>query len=160
LVNFIADYTFSETNKIEGLAAFDIVNASKHTRLSHDQYRDSTANTIVMKERRKHLYMYYTAITQTVRTIIENIADPHEGLVAKLLFIDGWKYKKAAQYCEHGYRKDIYPICATTFSEKRISAIGQISERLFRFGILSLIEEDLKSKDHFKFVLTDWTIGG
>lgn len=157
MMNIIADYTYSETNKIEGHAAFDIVNAYKHIKLPQDQYEDSTANTIVMKEKRRQLYIYYSAITQTIRTIIEHVADPHESLIAKLLFIDGWKYKKARQYCEHGYRKDTYPISGTTFSEKRRNAIAEIAERLMYFGIIDLIEHDKKSKDGFKFVITNWT---
>ncbi|MCL6458797.1 MAG: hypothetical protein K6T85_12390, partial [Gorillibacterium sp.] len=70
------------------------------------------------------------ALTNIIRQVANNIRDPHEALVAKLLSLEGVKYSKAQRYLEKVYRKDIYVIQATAFADKRRRGVAKLANSL------------------------------
>ncbi|WP_246319998.1 hypothetical protein [Paenibacillus qinlingensis] len=104
-----------------GLSAYDLLsvegNAAK--RITGQEVKaDVTGNSVVLKDSRHANYKFYLAITNIIKSVINNIRKPHEKQAVKLLFIDGMEYLKARAYIEKGYKKDIDPIAATTFADE------------------------------------------
>ncbi|WP_397346199.1 hypothetical protein [Paenibacillus polymyxa] len=133
LMDVIKNYEYSLQQLENGMAAYDLLSAegSVAKRVSGQELTaDVTANTVILKDQRHINYKFYQFITNNVKFAINNIRDKHEGLIAKLLFLDGMKYLKAQQYLEKGYRKDIPGISATTFADKRRKAIESIAKSL------------------------------
>jgi hypothetical protein len=132
MIDLISNYEFVLKEENDGLNEYDMSGAegrAKRLEVS-DTISNVTANTVIMMDQRHENYLLYKKITNRVQYAINNIRDPHEGLVAKLLFIDGIKYLKAQSYCEKGYKKDLYGISATTFADKRRRAIANIANSL------------------------------
>lgn len=133
LVDVIKNYEYSLQQLENGMAAYDLLSAegSVAKRVSGQELTaDVTANAIILKDQRHVNYKFYQFITNNIKFAINNMRDKHEGLIAKLLFLDGVKYLKAQQYLEKGYRKDIPGISATTFADKRRRAIANIANSL------------------------------
>ncbi|MEE4578803.1 hypothetical protein [Paenibacillus polymyxa] len=133
LVDVIKNYEYSLQQIENGMSAYDLLSAegSVAKRVSGQELTaDVTANAILLKDQRHVNYKFYQFLTNNIKFAINNMRDKHEGLIAKLLFLDGMKYLKAQQYLEKGYRKDIPPISATTFADKRRRVIVNIANSL------------------------------
>jgi hypothetical protein len=133
LVDVIKNYEYSLQQLENGMAAYDLLSAegSVAKRVTGQELTaDVTANAVLLKDQRHVNYKFYQFITNNIKFAINNMRDKHEGLIAKLLFLDGMKYLKAQQYMEKGYRKDIPGISATTFADKRRRAIANIANSL------------------------------
>jgi len=142
MIDIIKNYEIALKEIENGMSAYELLSAegSVAKRENNEEfYSNVTANAVVLKDKRHTNYLFYKTITNIVRAVVNNIRDPHEGLVAKLLFLDGMKYLKAQEYMEKGYRKDIYPIAATTFAEKRRKAIANIANGLMINGTLDFV---------------------
>ncbi|MEK3849899.1 MULTISPECIES: hypothetical protein [Paenibacillus] len=133
LIDVIKNYEYSLQQLENGMAAYDLLSAegSVAKRVSGQELTaDVTANAVLLKDQRHVNYKFYQFLTNNIKFAINNMRDKHEGLIAKLLFLDGMKYLKAQQYLEKGYRKDIPPISATTFADKRRRVIVNIANSL------------------------------
>lgn len=133
LIDVIKNYEYSLQQLENGMAAYDLLSAegSVAKRVTGQELTaDVTANAVLLKDQRHVNYKFYQFLTNNIKFAINNMRDKHEGLIAKLLFLDGVKYLKAQQYLEKGYRKDIPPISATTFADKRRRAIANIANSL------------------------------
>jgi len=133
MVDICRDYEIAKKEMENGLSAYDLLCAEGSAgkrETGQELTSDVTANTVVLKDKRESNYEFYLVITRIIKGVINNIRDPHEGMIAKLLFLDGMKYKKAQTYMEKGYRKDVPGISATTFSDKRRRAIASITRSL------------------------------
>ncbi|PNQ81629.1 hypothetical protein [Paenibacillus sp. F4] len=133
LIDVIKNYEYSLQQLENGMAAYDLLSAEGMVakRVSGQELTaDVTANAVLLKDQRHVNYKFYQFLTNNIKFTINNIRDNHEGLIAKLLFLDGMKYLKAQQYLEKGYRKDIPGISATTFADKRRKAIESIAKSL------------------------------
>nr|WP_231887556.1 hypothetical protein [Paenibacillus jamilae] len=103
---------------------------------------DVTAKVILLKDQCHVNYKFYQFLTNNIKFAINNMRDKHEGLIAKLLFLDGVKYLKAQQYMKNGYRSDIPSISETTFADKRRRAIANIANSLKINHTLDLVVID------------------
>lgn len=133
MVDICRNYEIAMQEMVNGMSAYDLLAAEGSVgkrESGHELTADVTANTVILKDKRDNNYKFYVALTNIVKAVINNIRDPHEGLTAKLLFIDGMKYLKAQSYMEKGYRKDVPGISATTFADKRRRAIATIATSL------------------------------
>lgn len=133
LVDVIKNYEYSLQQIENGMAAYDLLSAegSVAKRVSGQELTaDVTANAVILKDQRHINYKFYQFITNNVKFAINNMRDKHEGLISKLLFLDGMKYLKAQQYMKNGYRSDIPSISETTFADKRRRAIANIANSL------------------------------
>lgn len=133
MIDIIKNYEFALQEMENGLSAYELLSAEgtiAKRETGHELTADVTANAIVLKDKRHTNYKFYVALTNIIRCVINNIRDPHEALVARLLFLEGMKYLKAQAYMEKGYRKDIHGISATTFADKRRRAISTIATSL------------------------------
>ncbi|MGR6763180.1 hypothetical protein MF628_004940 [Paenibacillus polymyxa] len=133
LIDVIKNYEYSLQQLENGMTAYDLLSAegSVAKRVSGQELTaDVTANAVLLKDQRHLNYKFYQFITNNIKFAINNMRDKHEGLIATLLFLDGMKYLKAQQYLEKGYRKDIPPISATTFADKRRRVIVNIANSL------------------------------
>jgi hypothetical protein len=129
----------------DGLSAYELLSAEgtvAKRESGHELTADVTANAVVLKDKRHTNYKFYLFISNNVKFAISNMRDPHESLIAKLLFMDGMKYLKAQEYLAKGYRKDIYAISATTFADKRRRAIANITNSLKTNRTLDLVVID------------------
>jgi hypothetical protein len=82
-------------------------------------------------------------------------------MIAKLLFIDGMRSKRAQSYLTRVKRTDdIYPIGTTTFFEKRRNIIKNIANSLKLNRDLDLIEIDYgpgRNPDgECRFIIIEW----
>ncbi|OMF72500.1 hypothetical protein BK143_09535 [Paenibacillus peoriae] len=133
MIDVIKNYEFALQQIENGMSAYELLSAEgaiAKRESGRELTADVTANAVILKDKRHTNYKFYQFITNNIRFAINNMRDPHEGLVAKLLFLDGKKYLKAQQYMEKGYRKDIPVISATTFADKRRRAIANIANSL------------------------------
>lgn len=133
LIDVIKNYEYSLQQIENGMAAYDLLSAegSVAKRVSGQELTaDVTANAVILKDQRHINYKFYQFITNNVKFAINNMRDKHEGLISKLLFLDGMKYHKAQQYMKNGYRSDIPSISETTFADKRRRAIANIANSL------------------------------
>ncbi|MMZ55746.1 hypothetical protein D1872_176110 [compost metagenome] len=133
LIDVIKNYEYSLQQLENGMAAYDLLSAegSVAKRVTGQELTaDVTANAVLLKDQRHVNYKFCQFLTNNIKFAINNMRDKHEGLIAKLLFLDGMKYLKAQQYLEKGYRKDIPPISATTFADKRRRVIVNIANSL------------------------------
>ncbi|WP_145148523.1 hypothetical protein [Paenibacillus xylanexedens] len=133
MIDIIQNYEYALKQIENGMSAYELLSAegSVSKRESGQELTaDVTANSVVMKDKRHDNYKLYVFITNNVRFAINNLKDPHEGVSARLLFLEGKKYLKAQVYMEKGYRKDVPGIAATTFADKRRRAIANIANCL------------------------------
>lgn len=133
MIDVIKNYEFSLKQMENGMSAYELLSAESSIakkETGHELTSDVTANAVIMKDKRHNNYKFYQFLSNNIRFAISNMRDPHEGLAAKLLFLDGMKYLKAQQYMEKGYRKDVSGISATTFADKRRRAIANIANSL------------------------------
>ena len=133
MVDIIKNYEFALKEMENGLTAYDLLSAEGSTakRITGQEVTaDVTGNSVVLKDSRHANYKFYLAITNIIKSVINNIRKPHEKQAAKLLFIDGMEYLKAQTYMQKGYKKDLEPIQATTFADKRRRAIATIASSL------------------------------
>ncbi|MNW38175.1 hypothetical protein D3C74_152350 [compost metagenome] len=133
MIDIIKNYEFALKQIENGLDAYQLLTTegtAGKRETEHELTADVTANSVVLKDKRHTNYKFYLYISNNVKFAINNLRDPHEGLIAKLLFLDGIRYLKAQEYMEKGYRKDVYKISATTFAEKRRKAIAGIANSL------------------------------
>ncbi|MCC3380709.1 hypothetical protein ACFQ5D_10795 [Paenibacillus farraposensis] len=145
LVDVIKNYEYSLQQIENGMSAYDILAAegSVAKRVTGQELTaDVTANTVILKDQRHVNYKFYKFITNNVKFAVNNMRDKHEGLIAKLLFLDGMKYLKAQQYMKNGYRRDIPSISETTFADKRRRAIANIANSLKINRTLDLVVID------------------
>ena len=156
----IKDYEWSQNQMVNGMSAFDQMNAEGYARAGEhgrEEYSDVSSSTVILKYKSRAIYLFYKAMVQVLHTVITNVKDPHESLIAKLLFIDYMPNTKACNYLGRGYRRDIYAISRTTFYAKKFSATKDIAGQLLPLGVLDLIVKDERLKDGYKFVLSGWT---
>lgn len=106
-----------------------------------DLVSDVTANTVIMKEDRHTNYLVYKKIRNRILFATRNISDVHESLLVDLLFTGKkkYKYKDAQMYMTHDYRKDVTPIQATTFADKRRKVIASLTKSLLLNGTLDFV---------------------
>ena len=133
MVDICRDYEIAMKEMENGLSAYELLAAEGSVakrETGQELTSDVTANAVILKDKREMNYKFYLAITNIIKGVVNNIRDPHEGLTAKLLFLDGKKYLKAQTYMEKGYRKDVPGISATTFADKRRRAISKIANSL------------------------------
>ncbi|PNQ79679.1 hypothetical protein [Paenibacillus sp. F4] len=145
MIDVIKNYEFALQQIENGMSAYEILSAEgaiAKRETGQELTADVTANAVILKDKRHMNYKFYQFITNNVRFAVNNMRDPHEGLAAKLLFIDGKKYLKAQQYMEKGYRKDVPGISATTFADKRRRAITNIANSLKINRTLDLVVID------------------
>ncbi|WP_025715973.1 hypothetical protein [Paenibacillus sp. 1-18] len=145
MIDVIKNYEFALQQIENGMSAYEILSAEgaiAKRETGQELTADVTANAVILKDKRHTNYKFYQFITNNIRFAINNMRDPHEGLAAKLLFLDGKKYLKAQQYMEKGYRKDVPGISATTFADKRRRAIVNIANSLKINRTLDLVVID------------------
>jgi len=133
MIDIIKNYEFAMQQMENGLSLYELMSAEGSVAkrdTGQELTADVTANSVVLKDSRHTNYLFYLTISSNIRYAVNNIRDHHEGLVAKLLFLDGMKYTKAQEYLEKGYRKDVYPIAATTFADKRRRVISNLANSL------------------------------
>nr|WP_264454819.1 hypothetical protein [Paenibacillus polymyxa] len=133
MIDVIKNYEFALQQIENGMSAYELLSAEgaiAKRESGQELTADVTANAVILKDKRHTNYKFYQFITNNIRFAINNMRDPHEGLAAKLLFIDGKKYLMAQQYMEKGYRKDVPGISATTFADKRRRVIVNIANSL------------------------------
>ncbi|PZT52006.1 hypothetical protein [Paenibacillus silvae] len=133
MMDIIQNYEFALSQIENGMSAYELLSAEgsvSKRESGHELTADVTANSVIMKDKRHDNYKLYVFISNNVRFAINNLKDPHEGVAARLLFLEGKKYLKAQEYMEKGYRKDVPGIAATTFADKRRRAIANIANSL------------------------------
>lgn len=133
MMDIIQNYEFALKQIENGMSAYELLSAEGSVakrESGHELTADVTANAVVMKDKRHANYELYVFISNNVRFAINNLKDAHEGVAARLLFLEGKKYLKAQEYMEKGYRKDVPGIAATTFADKRRRAIANIANSL------------------------------
>ncbi|WP_342570379.1 hypothetical protein MKY85_17630 [Paenibacillus sp. FSL R5-0749] len=133
MIDIIQNYEYSLKQIENGMSAYELLSAEGSVakrESGHELTADVTANSVIMKDKRHANYELYVFISNNVRFAINNLKDLHEGVVARLLFLEGKKYLKAQEYMEKGYRKDVHGIAATTFADKRRKAIANIANSL------------------------------
>jgi hypothetical protein len=142
MIDTIRNFEVAMKEIHQGLNAFELL-AAEGTVARRESSSDLVANipesAAILKEKRQAIYKLYQAMTTIIRCALVNIRDPHESLVAKLLFLDGWKYLKAQQYCEHSYRKDVPAISGTTFADKRRRVIANCANTFKLNGALDFV---------------------
>lgn len=103
LVDVIKNYEYSLQQLENGMAAYDLLSAegtvAKRVTVQ-ELTADVTANAVLLKDQRHVNYKFYQFLTNNIKFAINNMRDKHEGLIVKLLFLDGMKYLKAQQYLE------------------------------------------------------------
>ncbi|WP_339283006.1 hypothetical protein [Paenibacillus sp. FSL R5-0486] len=142
MMDIIQNYEFALKQIENGMSAYELLSAEgsiSKRESGHELTADVTANSVIMKDKRHDNYKLYVFISNNVRFAINNLKDPHEGVAARLLFLEGKKYLKAQEYMEKGYRKDVPGIAATTFADKRRRAIANIANSLKFNGTLDLV---------------------
>ncbi|MGO4953011.1 hypothetical protein [Paenibacillus sp. DRB1-1] len=133
MIDVIKNYEFALQQIENGMSVYELLSAEgaiAKRESGRELTADVTVNAVILKDKRHTNYKFYQFITKNIRFAINNMRDPHEGLAAKLLFIDGKKYLMAQQYMEKGYRKDVPGISATTFADKRRRVIVNIANSL------------------------------
>lgn len=154
MIDIIKNYEFALNQIKDGLDAYQLltVEGTIGKRESGQELTaDVTANSVVLKAKRHTNYKFYLYILNNVSFAINNLRDPHEGLITKLLFLDGMKYLKEQEYLEKDYRMDVYSISATTFAEKRRKAIAGIANslkinRTIDFVIIDMGVDEIKKE--------------
>lgn len=142
MMDIIQNYEFALKQIENGMSAYELLSAEgsiSKRESGHELTADVTANSVIMKDKRHDNYKLYVFISNNVRFAINNLKDPHEGVAARLLFLEGKKYLKAQEYMEKGYRKDVPGIAPTTFADKRRRAIANIANSLKFNGTLDLV---------------------
>lgn len=145
MIDIIKNFELSEREMERGMSAYDMLSAEgcvAKRESGQELMADVTANSVVLKEKRHMTYKFYLSMSNRINLVIASIQDPHEKLIAKLLFIEGKSHGKAKDYLRRGYSKDIYPIKDTTFSEKRRRAIETITNSLLSNGTLDFMVID------------------
>jgi hypothetical protein len=163
-MSVIKSYEWSQSNKENGMSQFELMNTEGNARKGEhgrELNTDVTANSAVLNQKSAAIYQLYKVISNTICIIIDNLKNPHEGLIFKMLFIDGKSVSDAAKYLERGYRSDIHPIQGTTFFDKRRKALRKVAASLKLASILEVVEEDdtqTRIKKHivYRMVFSEW----
>lgn len=129
----ILDYqSVLDEEKETGINEYDMSNLEGRAKRlnSTDLISDVTANTVIAKDGRHEIFLVYKRLNERILAAVRNVDDPHESLIAHLLFTGEKKYKysEAQLYMTVDRRKDIYPIQATTFSERRRKLVAGLAE--------------------------------
>jgi hypothetical protein len=164
MLDIIKNYELNNRTSKSGMTEYDLSTA--HGTLGKREsgqeiVSDVTANSVVLKDKREVLYRYYKERSRVLGGVINNIRDPHESMIAKLLFVEGMKCKRAQGHMTRIKRTDdIYPIGTTTFFEKRRNIIKNIANSLKINRELDLIEIDFgpgrSLEGECKFIIKEW----
>jgi hypothetical protein len=164
MLDIIKNYELNNKTLNNGMTEYDL--AAAHGTLGKREtgkeiISDVTANTVILKDKREVLYVFYKERSRILGGVINNIRDPHELMIAKLLFVDGMRSKRAQGYMTRVKRTDdIYPIGTTTFFEKRRNIIKNISNSLKINRELDLIEIDYgpgrNPEGECRFIIMEW----
>jgi hypothetical protein len=79
-----------------GMSEYDLASAHGMAKriTGHEITSDLTANTVVLKDNREILYSFYKKIAAIVGGVMRNIRDPHQSMIAQLLWEKGMKSKR------------------------------------------------------------------
>lgn len=108
-------------------------------------------HALIPKNTNQAKYLFYGWITNVVNSIIANVDDPHEKLIAKLLFVEGKRYSDVRNYLAAGYKKELHPIQNTAFSDKRRRVIKTVTNSLKIIGVLDYVEATSDGKMVFNY---------
>lgn len=145
MIDIIKNYELAKKEMVDGLSEYD------HSALEGKGKRESgielisdvTGTSVVLKEKRERIYVFYKRMSNVIGGSIRNIRDPHEQLISKMLFMDGMRVKRVTMYLTTlKTTADIYPIGTTTFFEKRRRAISRLTNSFKINGTLDYIEVD------------------
>ncbi|MDB4867284.1 MAG: hypothetical protein JWR03_1617 [Cohnella sp.] len=139
------NYELAKLHMKGGMSEYDLASAHGGAKriASQETTSDITANTVVLKDNREILYLFYKKIAAIVGGVLNNIRDPHQKMIAKLLWEDGMLSKRAvAKMKQIKQTEDIWPIAETTFFEKRRKVIEQITKSLSINGTLDFVVID------------------
>ncbi|MNC08779.1 hypothetical protein D3C75_563810 [compost metagenome] len=145
--SLVGDYEFALKRRLEnGLTEYDMAGVEGAVkRLStNDHISNLPANVLIAKETRHLNYLLYKQITEAVEHAANNVINPHENMIVKLLFTGErkYRYKDAVEYMRHGIKKEVYGIEATTFAEKRRRVIASLANTLLFNGTLDYVTID------------------
>ncbi len=141
----IRNYELAKEHMRGGMSEYDLASAHGGAKRVTGQEitSDITANTVVLKDNREILFLFYKKIAAIVGGVINNIRDPHQKMIAKLLWEEGMKSKRAtAKMKRIKQTDDIWPISETTFFEKRRKVIEQVTKSLSINGTLDFVVID------------------
>ncbi len=133
MVDICRNYEIAMREMENGLSAYDLLCAegtAGKRESGHELTADVTANTVILKDKREANYKFYKVLCKIVEGVVNNLRDPHEQKIARLLFIEGRKYLKSQTIMESGMRKGVPGISATTFADKRRRVIANITQSL------------------------------
>jgi hypothetical protein len=164
MMTVIKNYEWSQENSENGMSQFELVNLEGNARKGEhgrETITDVTANSAVLKEKSAAIYQLYKTISNTICIVIDNLKDPHEGLLFKMLFIDGKKTGDVVKYLSRGYRSDIHPIQGTTCMDKRRKGLRKMAASLKLAGVLEVVQVDeresrIKNRIIYKLVFAEW----
>jgi hypothetical protein len=164
MMSVIKNYEWSQVNQENGMSQFELMNAegnARHGEHERELNSDVTADSVVLKHKAAAIYQLYKTISNTICIVIDNLKDPHEGLIFKLLFIDGKKAGDVVKYMDRGYRSDIHPIAVTTCYEKRRKGIKKIAASLKLAGVLEVVKVDeresrIKKQVKYRMAFSQW----
>jgi hypothetical protein len=164
MLDVIKNYELAQKVREDGLSEYEMATAygtAGRRVTGQETMSDTTANTIILKDKRAATYEFYKHMSKIIGGVIRNIRDPHEAMIAKLLFIDGMRVGRAQGYMTRIKKTiDIYPIAVTTFFEKRRKVIANITNSLKIIGTLDYVEIDTsagRGKDgECRFILPEW----
>ncbi len=163
MLDIIKNYELNNNTLTDGMTEYDLAAAHGSGKKENEQdISNVTANTVILKDKREVLYRFYKERSRVLSGVINNIRDPHEKMIAKLLFIDGMKSKRAQAHMTRIKRTDdIWPIGTTTFFEKRRNIIKNIANSLKLNRELDLIEIDYgpgrDPEGECKFIIKEWS---
>lgn len=138
----IRNYELAKLHMQCGMSEYDLSSAHGGAKRITGQEitSDLTANTVVLKDNREILYLFYKKIAAIVGGVINNIRDPHQKMIAQFLWEEGMQSKRAvAKMKRIKQTYDIWPIAETTFFEKRRKVIEQVTKSLSINGTLDFI---------------------
>lgn len=141
----IRNYELAKEHMRGGMSEYDLAAAQGGARRITGQEitADLTANTVVLKDNREILYQFYKRMCAIIGGVINNIRDPHQKMIAKLLWEEGMQSKRAvAKMKRIKTTDDIWPIAETTFFEKRRKVIEQVTKSLSINGTLDFVTID------------------
>lgn len=132
LIDVILNFEFAMRQEENGLNEYDMSGAEGRAKRLNatDLISNVPQNTVILKDSRHELYLLYKKLSERIQFAVSNIRDPHEAMIAKLLFIDGIPHGKAQMKMEKLSRKDIDPIQSSTFGDKRRRVIKTLANTL------------------------------
>jgi len=153
MIEVVTSYEYVKRSTCGVVSEYDLAAAHGGAKRisSHDLTSDLTANTVVLKNGREPIYLFYKAIIKDVDNAISSLLKPHQKKIAELLWKEGMKAKKAVEYMRRIKETYlIWPISETTFFENRRKAIEKITKNLKLYETLDCIIIDYgsgRSKD-------------